>query len=230
MSLLTGALHRRLSPDIKIRISVDYTIPCPLGRLTKRPHHHIGQRQSHTSPDRVYHPLSLPLLYHPSLGTKFTPRPTPHPAHVVIKAISIPGHPANGQLGLFAKRKIAGGELIIPYLGVIHHTLTPVDSTVQEEDESDYDLSLLRLSQADVRNPFPGNHISIGIDAANMGNAGRFVNDFRGIGTAPNAEFKLGRGEGGELRMEIWALKGKGIGKGEEVLVSYGKSWWGARK
>jgi hypothetical protein len=63
-----------------------------------------------------------------------------------------------------------------------------------------------------------------------MGNAGRFVNDFRGIGTASNAEFKLGRGEGGELRMEIWALKGKGVGKGEEVLVSYGKSWWGARK
>jgi hypothetical protein len=172
----------------------------------------------------------IPLLYHPSPSTKFTPRPTPHPAHVVIKAITTPGHPANGQLGLFAKRKIAGGELIIPYLGIIHHTLTPVDSEVQEEDESDYDLSLLRLSHADDRNPFPGNHISIGIDAANMGNAGRFVNDFRGIGTAPNAEFKLGRGEGGELRMEIWALKGKGVGKGEEVLVSYGKSWWGARK
>jgi hypothetical protein len=41
-----------------------------------------------------------------------------------------------------------------------------------------------------------------------MGNAARFVNDYRGIGGAPNAEFKLGRGEGGELRMEIWALKG----------------------
>jgi hypothetical protein len=38
-----------------------------------------------------------------------------------------------------------------------------------------------------------------------------------------------GQGENGELRMEIWALK-NGIGKGEEVLVSYGKGWWGARK
>jgi len=180
----------------------------------------------------TFPPSLIPLLYHPATNTKFTPRPITHPAHVVVKNISTPGHPANGQLGLFAKRKIQGGEMIIPYLGVIHHTLILVHSEVKEEDEdeSDYDLSLLRLSHADPRNPFPGHHISIGIDAAIMGNAGRFVNDFRGIGMAPNAEFKLGRGEGGELRMEIWALKGKGIGKGDEVLVSYGKSWWGARK
>jgi SET domain-containing protein len=177
----------------------------------------------------------IPLLYDPSAPqTKFTPRPTPHPNHVTIKPISMSGHPANGQNGLFAKRKIQPGELIIPYLGVIHHTLIPLEpSAEQEEHESDYDLSLLRLSHADPRNPFQGNHISIGVDAAEMGNAARFVNDFRGIGGAPNAEFKLGRGEGGELIMEIWALKGKGctgIGKGDEVLVSYGKSWWGARK
>lgn len=130
--------------------------------------------------------------------------------------------------------------MIIPYLGVIHHTFIPVnpDPTAQiqtenpeSESESDYDLSLLRLSHADPRNPYPESqyHISIGVDAAKMGNAARFVNDFRGIGCAANAEFRVGRGEGGELRMEIWALKG-GVGKGEEVLVSYGKSWWGARK
>jgi hypothetical protein len=129
--------------------------------------------------------------------------------------------------------------MIIPYLGMIHHTLVPVDSNtptaaaagseLENESESDYDLSLLRLSHADPKNPFPGHHVYIGVDAASVGNAGRFVNDFRGVGTAPNAEFKLGRGEGGELRMEIWALK-SGVAKGEEVLVSYGKSWWGARK
>jgi SET domain-containing protein len=141
---------------------------------------------------------------------------------------------------LFSKKKIQGGEMIIPYLGIIHHTLIPVNpdltspaqtQTENPESESDYDLSLLRLSHADPRNPYPESqyHISIGVDAAKMGNAARFVNDFRGIGSAPNAEFRVGRGEGGELRMEIWALKG-GVGKGEEVLVSYGKSWWGARK
>jgi SET domain-containing protein len=166
---------------------------------------------------------------------KFTPRPTPHPGHVVIKTISHAEHPAHGQFGLVAKKKIACGEMIIPYLGVIHHTLIPIDSEKDqpEESESDYDLSLLRLSHADPKNPFEGYHVSIGIDAAEMGNAARFVNDFRGVGRFPNAEFKLGRGEGGELRMEIWALKGKGcadIAKGEEILVSYGKSWWGARR
>lgn len=99
---------------------------------------------------------------------------------------------------------------------------------VDDHTESDYDLSLLRISAADSRNPFPEYHLSIGVDAAVSGNAARFVNDYRGIGSAPNAEFRLGTGEGGELRMEIWSLK-CGIAKGDEILVSYGKSWWGAR-
>jgi hypothetical protein len=134
-----------------------------------------------------------------------------------------------------------GGEMLIPYLGVIHASFTPSDDldpaatppsavkVADEHSESDYDLSLLRVSASEVKNPFPGYHISIGVDAAKCGNAARFVNDYRGIGTAPNAEFRVGQGENGELRMEIWALK-NGIGKGEEVLVSYGKGWWGARK
>jgi hypothetical protein len=118
----------------------------------------------------------------------------------------------------------------MPYLGVIHHTLTPIDQEdpVEDEEESDYDLSLLRIPGHDTMNPFPGYHISIGVDAAKYGNAGRFVNDYRGIGTCANAEFRVGRGEGGELRMEIWSLKA-GVGKGEEILVSYGKAWWAGR-
>lgn len=123
--------------------------------------------------------------------------------------------------------------MIVPYLGVLHVTMTPIDSgetpVHDEHSNSDYDLSLLRLSASDVRNPFPNYHISIGVDAASCGNCARFVNDYRGVATAPNAEFRLGKGEGGELRMEIWSLK-LGIPKGEEVLVSYGKGWWGARK
>lgn len=181
----------------------------------------------------------IPLLYDTPCPAptpaqaKFAPRPISHPASVQIKAISSAGHPAHGQLGLFTKKKLGGGELVIPYLGVIHHTLLPAsDADIpqsQQEEESDYDLSLLRLSHADPLHPFPGHHVSIGVDAAQQGNAGRFVNDFRGIGPAPNAEFRLGKGEAGEKRMEIWSLK-QGIGKGEEVLVSYGKGWWGARR
>lgn len=60
-----------------------------------------------------------------------------------------------------------------------------------------------------------------------MGNAARFVNDYRGIGSKPNCEFRTSSSEG-YLRMEIWTLTE--IKKGDELLISYGKGWWGARK
>ena len=174
--------------------------------------------------------------------TKYDPKPILHPGHLAIKRISDPSHPAHGQAGLFAKKKIGPAELIIPYLGIIHHSLNPADNVELDEahssvgtgnglehERSDYDLSLVRISAPDALNPYPGYHVSIGVDANTAGNAARFVNDYRGIGSEPNAEFRLGHGAVGELRMEIWSLK-KGVGKGDEVLVSYGKSWWSARK
>jgi hypothetical protein len=177
----------------------------------------------------------VPLLHNVDKPKgKFSPQAITHPTQVQIKPVNAPSHPANGQLGLFAKQKIPPTTLIIPYLGVVHHTLIPADSTqstpdtLEEEEESDYDLSMLRVSASELRNPFPGYHISIGVDAARQGNAGRFVNDYRGIANGPNAEFRVGAGEAGELRMEIWSLK-NGIAKGDEVLVSYGKSWWAGR-
>ena len=193
-------------------------------------------------------PAPLQPLLTPSASSsgKAVSRPVPHPAQLAIKTITTPGHPAQGQAGLFVKKKIGPNELLVPYLGVVHASFTrdpdigledgasspspsPSPATGPDEHaESDYDLSLLRLSSADPRNPFPGYHISIGVDAARCGNAGRFVNDYRGIGTAANAEFRLGQAETGELRMEIWSLK-SGVGKGDEILVSYGKGWWGAR-
>lgn len=178
-------------------------------------------------------PELIPLICSTS---KFDPRPVTHPAHVVIKRITQAGHPANGQNGLFAKIKIGPGVLIIPYLGIIHATFSPDEQSSElphtrkegQHDESDYDLSLLRLSSSDPRNPFPGHHVSIGVDANISGNAGRMINDYRGVAGQANAEFRVGRGEGGEMRMELWSLK-QGVSKGDEVLVSYGKGWWGAR-
>ncbi|WVQ99382.1 hypothetical protein IAU59_006515 [Kwoniella sp. CBS 9459] len=208
----------------------------------------------------TFPPNLIPLLYppQPSSSTSpvgsnasYSPRAIRHPPSVMIKRIAQSGHPADGQCGLFAKSKLKPDELIIPYLGVIHATITPeagsegcqgeAGAERDEHTDSDYDLSLVRLSASDIRNPHSGHHISIGVDAAKAGNAARFVNDYRGIkdkqqGTGgPNAEFRLGKGENGELRMEIWSLKphggGKGgIEKGEEILVSYGKGWWGARR
>lgn len=92
--------------------------------------------------------------------------------------------------------------------------------------DSDYDLSLLRLAAHHPSNPTNA-EVSIGIDAAKMGNAARFVNDYRGIGPKPNCEFRTSSSEG-YLRMEIWTLTE--IKKGDELLISYGKGWWGARK
>lgn len=169
----------------------------------------------------------FPFLFDPPRPDElnFTPHPIAHPPHVQIKNVFDSSHPASGQYGLFAKKKLDGGTLIIPYLGIIHAS---IKGEADEHESSDYDLSLVRLSASDPLNPFPGRHISIGVDAAQAGNAGRFVNDYRGIQPAPNAEFRVGKGEAGKTTMEIWTLK-PGIPKGDEILVTYGKGWWSAR-
>lgn len=127
---------------------------------------------------------------------------------VVIRLIAAQDHPAVGQHGLFAARIIPPHTHICDYLGEVHC----------EDRQSDYDLSLLRTQDG----------IHVGIDASQMGNEGRFVNDYRGVQARPNAVFKDARTATGELRMAIWSGSSK-IRKGEEILVSYGKSWWKAR-
>lgn len=140
--------------------------------------------------------------------------PTPHPkspsrALVRIKLITEPGHPARGQHGLFALKKIPLRSHIIDYVGEVH---------CEERPDSDYDLSLYRSQDG----------VNVGIDASGMGNESRFVNDYRGIRDKPNAEFVECQTAGAELRMGIWS-KGDAIKKGDEILVSYGKSWWQSR-
>lgn len=210
---------------------------------------------------------------------QFAPRTAPHPSAVAIKAVTTKNHPAYGQRSLVARKRLEAKTLVIPYLGIVHADFTDAEGRRVDLDghtlegggmheESDYDLSLVRMSASDVRNPFgerfrpppssqstfsaaptsapdtngtdtdgsavtqpshpPPLHVSIGVDAAHAGNAARFVNDFRSVAAAPNAEFRLGRGEGGELRMEVWSTRR--VEKGDEVLVSYGKGWWGARQ
>ncbi|EHY54422.1 hypothetical protein HRR83_007995 [Exophiala dermatitidis] len=100
---------------------------------------------------------------------------------------------------------------------------------------SNYDLSLDR-------------DLDLAIDASKCGNEARFINDYRGIRPAgPNAEFRdclvqvggPGTGTGKlEKRIGVFVLsagknggpRAKGIGKGEEIVVSYGKGFWNARK
>lgn len=87
-----------------------------------------------------------------------------------------------------------------------------------DRPDSDYDLSLCRL---------PGG-VNVGVDASVMGNCARFVNDFRGIVIRPNALFVDTKTASGEIRISIWSSN-REIKKGEEILVSYGKTWWRSR-
>ena len=111
------------------------------------------------------------------------------------------------------------------YLGETHSTPSPSATSLEDTHaNSNYDLSLDREH-------------GIGIDANRRGNEARFINDYRGVAERANAEFKevwdVGRKERG---MGVWVLpvgksgKGTGIRRGEEIVVSYGRGFWSARK
>lgn len=143
----------------------------------------------------------------------------PH-TNVKITPISNASHPANGQYGLFATQSMSPDSFVLPYLGYVH-------SRAETDESSDYDLSLDREH-------------GIGVDASQMGNEARFINDYRGVSKGPNAEFRdvyidLGNGKV-EKRVGVFILRAgksgknsKGVAKGQEILVSYGKGFWNER-
>jgi len=146
---------------------------------------------------------------------------TLNPSNVQIQSISEPSHPAHGQRGLFASRNLVPDSFICFYLGFVHGP--------QETDpSSNYDLSLDR-------------ELQIGVDATRMGNEARFINDYRGIRSeGPNAEFRdclVDIGGVFERRISAFVLsagkkggkRARGINKGEEIVVSYGKGFWSHR-
>lgn len=110
---------------------------------------------------------------------------------------------------------------------------------------SDYDLALLKTTTTITTTATPSSvntpeteekvvsYINVGIDAQFAGNEARFINDYRGTGVSrPNAVFKDSRGDPdgkGELTIGVWTAK-DGIDKGDEILVSYGRGWWQARR
>ncbi|KAM4062859.1 hypothetical protein HRG_007676 [Hirsutella rhossiliensis] len=136
--------------------------------------------------------------------------------NVKIQQIRDAAHPADGQYGLFAAQNLKPGSFILPYLGRVHGGAAPSSLA-----ESDYDLWLDK--EADVA-----------VDAANEGNEGRFVNDYRGVKERANAEFGTAWCERWQqVCVGVWVLGGKnskGIRKGDEILVSYGKGFWDERK
>lgn len=166
----------------------------------------------------------------------------PPPSCTKIKKIEDVKHPAYGQFGLVATKKIPPRTMLLPYLGVIH---ARQDGKTTVHDSSDYDLSLIRArwsrpqpeSGDDASLSLQENDIvDIGIDAATAGNSARIINDYRGVpgATKPNAEFRVvtprqpGVTSLAVAGMEVWSLD-KEIPKGQEILVSYGKGFWHAR-
>jgi hypothetical protein len=148
---------------------------------------------------------------------------------VSIRIIEKPEHPAYGQRGLFAAEHLPPDSFIIVYTGHVH-----TNSMSDTDPNSDYDLSLDK-------------DLGLTIDAGVRGNEARTANDFRGIAERPNAEFrdcfikvpsdKRAGGTKWERRVGIFVLSagnaGKrkaGIRKDEEIVVSYGKGFWEARK
>lgn len=143
--------------------------------------------------------------------------PTPSPLVRIQRIPSGSTHPASGQHGLFATRDLKPGTFILVYLGRTHPGAAAAE-------ESDYDIWLDR--DADLA-----------VDAAKEGNEARFVNDYRGVRERANAEFRRVWCERwGEACVGVWVLpdgkkrKGEGIRRGEEIVVSYGKGFWEARR
>jgi len=134
------------------------------------------------------------------------PQPPKRHKKVSICKIADPGHPAYGQHGLFATANLPPRSHILDYRGFC--TLCGDESST-----SDYTLRMGDLT----------------VDAAQMGTEARYINDFRGTG-APraNAAFEERRDEAGRCVMGVWAGD-RGVRKGEEVLLSYGKGFWTQR-
>lgn len=114
-------------------------------------------------------------------------------------------HPAKGEYGLFAQRKMERGEHIIDYLGLV--TLKG-----NESKTSDYTASF-------------GDDNELALDAELMGNEARMINDFRNTGKRANALFDQYRDAAGDLKLGVFAGP-HGVNKADEVLVSYGKGFW----
>ena len=136
---------------------------------------------------------------------------------VYFKRIADANHPANGEFGLFCSNDAKPGSWLLDYVG--HVSLGE-----NQDKESDY------VSDFGLKS-------ELACDANTYGNEARMINDFRNTGRYPNVEFNLRRDKCGELRQGVYVKSTKdarqvgfdGIKKDEELLISYGKSYWRSR-
>lgn len=154
---------------------------------------------------------------------KVPPQTAKHVANVGgvrIKAISEKSHPACGQYGLFAAKKLKPGSHVLDYMGFVH-------TDKESNSTSDYDITLDTFRLVEGCKEGEVLYMGIAIDAMSVGNEARMVNDYRGIASKPNVHFDEHIVQG-EQRVGIFVMD-REIKKGEELLISYGKAFWKAR-
>jgi len=171
--------------------------------------------------DQEHIPNDIQQKYAPQNRRHRAARPS---QNVYIQKITDPTHPACGEFGLYCARPhLPPGSWLLDYVG--HVTLGD-----DQDRSSDYVSDF-------------GEQSELACDANVYGNEARFVNDFRNTGKHANVEFNVRRDERGELRQGVYVklqkdMRGKttnnetafdGVWQDEELLVSYGKSYWRSR-
>ncbi|PHH66561.1 hypothetical protein CDD81_7036 [Ophiocordyceps australis] len=138
---------------------------------------------------------------------------------VRIRNIDDAAHPACGQRGLFATRRLEAASFVVAYLGRVHGAAKSKRGEGQAWDTSDYDLWLDKGA-------------GVAVDGAREGNEARFINDYRGVGARANAVFgEAWCEQWKQVCVGVWVAQGsQGIDKGQEIVVSYGKGFWEERR
>lgn len=147
---------------------------------------------------------------------------------VAVRRVTSKEHPACGQHGLFAAQYIPPRTHVLDYVGFV------TDET-RCSTTSDF---IMRLDGP------------LSVDAERCGNQARFINDFRGVAAKPNVELVLGSERpptmqvcfccltssivGSRLTvfgatLQVWTAA-EGVAAGTELLLSYGKGFWEARR
>lgn len=151
-------------------------------------------------------PESERLTFQPAAWRRRASKPSQR-AHG--RVVQDPDHPAFGQHGLFASRRLEPGVRVIDYVGA-------VCLGANEDKTSDYVCDFGEASQ-------------FALDARHAGNEARFINDYRNTGRHANVEFRLRRDTRGEMRQGVFVCAKAAVEAGEELLISYGQGYWRSR-
>jgi len=132
-------------------------------------------------------------------------------AGVAIKQVD-PGHPLSGtshDRGLFATSNVRRGATLGSYAGVIRNAGTP---RMYCDTEGAYDIHL----DTSCLPCYSGDLV---LDAKEVGNESRFINDYRNIAAARNVRFMTIA----DARKGVWVdvIATRPIIAGEEILVDY---------